>query len=189
MIAVIGLPINHLFSYALLMIAVIVLAVARVTAQRQRWTIAIVIVLAALICKTAVNAPQIEEGHNVFLPSGADNALVGGLPADVYKAMAAEFDRAYPIAGRCDAKTVGCWQASERPKRVYAFSFDGIYDKPAYSRRVSGIDFSDAEWQRLGFVNEIAYNWYSETSDVKRGSAAAAYRPCSIPGKSRCRIS
>ncbi len=169
MIAVIGLPINHLFSYALLMIAVIVLAVARVTAQRQRWTIAIVIVLAALICKTAVNAPQIEEGHNVFLPSGADNALVGGLPADVYKAMAAEFDRAYPAASRCDAKTVGCWQASERPKRVYAFSFDGIYDKPAYSRRVIGIDFSDAEWQRLGFVNEVAYNWYSETSDVKRG--------------------
>ena len=78
MIAVIGLPINHLFSYALLMIAVIVLAVARVTAQRQRWTIAIVIVLAALIGKTALNAPQIEEGHNVFLPGGADNALVGG---------------------------------------------------------------------------------------------------------------
>ena len=92
-----------------------------------------------------------------------------GLPPDVYRAMAAEFDRAYPAASRCDAKTVGCWQASERPKRVYAFSFDGIYDKPAYSRRVTGIDFSDAEWQRLGFVNEVAYNWYSETSDVKRG--------------------
>src|SRR5204862_6977316 len=27
---------------------------------------------------------------------------------------------------------------------------------------------SDAEWQRLGFVNDVAYNWYSETSDVKR---------------------
>jgi hypothetical protein len=169
MIAVIGLPINHLFSYALLVIAVIVLAVARVTAQRRSWAIAIVIVVAALIGKAAINAPRIEEGHNVFLPGGADNALVGGLPEDVYRVMAAEFDRAYPAAGRCDAKTVGCWQASERPKRVYAFSFDGIYDKPAHSRRVSGIDFSDAEWQRLGFVNEVAYNWYSETSDVKRG--------------------
>ena len=169
MIAVIGLPINHLFSYALLVIAVIVLAVARMTARRRSWTIAIVIVVAALVAKAAVDAPQIEEGHNVFLPGGADNALVGGLPPDVYRAMASEFDRAYPAAGRCDAKTIGCWQVSERPKRVYAFSFDGIYDKPAYSRRVSGIDFSDAEWQRLGFVNEVAYNWYGETSDVKRG--------------------
>ena len=169
MIAVIGLPINHLFTYMLLAIAVIVLAVARVTARRRSWMIAIVIALAALIGKAAVDAPRIEEGHNVFLPGGADNALAGGLPADVYKAMAAEFDRAYPAAGRCDAKTVGCWRASERPKHVYAFSFDGIYDKPAYSRRVSHIDFSDAEWQRLGFVNEVAYNWYNETSDVKRG--------------------
>ena len=32
MIAVIGLPINHLFTYALLVIAVIVLAIGRVTA-------------------------------------------------------------------------------------------------------------------------------------------------------------
>jgi hypothetical protein len=169
MIAVIGLPINHLFTYVLLVISVIVLAVARVTARRRSWAIAIVILLAAIAGKAAVDAPRIEEGHNVFLPGSANNALVGGLPGDVYRAMAAEFDRAYPAANRCDANTTGCWQASERPKRVYAFSFDGIYDKPVYSRRVSGIDFSDAEWQRLGFVNEAAYNWYGETSDVKRG--------------------
>ena len=168
MVAVIGLPIKDLSTYSLLMIAVIVLAVARVTARQQPWTIAIVIVAAALIGKAAVDPPQIEEGHNVFLPGGANNALVEGLPPDVYQAMADEFDRAYPIANRCDAKTIGCWQASERPKRVYAFSFDSIYDKPAHSRRVTGIDFSDAEWQRLGFVNDVAYNWYSETSDVKR---------------------
>src|SRR4051812_15029130 len=112
MIAVLGLPINHLLAYALLVIAMIVLAVARVTAQRQRWAIALVIALAALIGKAAVDVPRIEEGHNVFLPGGADNALVVGLPADVYKAMAAEFARAYPAAGRCDANTIGCWQAS-----------------------------------------------------------------------------
>ena len=169
MIAVIGLPINHLFTYALLVISVIVLAVARLTARRRSWAIAMVIVVAAFVGKAAVDVSRIEEGHNVFLPGGADNALVDGLPADVYRAMVTEFDRAYPTASRCDAKTIGCWQASERPKRVYAFSFDGIYDKAAYSRRVSGIDFSDAEWQRLGFVNEVAYNWYNETSDVKRG--------------------
>ncbi len=168
MVAVTGLPINHLFSYALLVIAVIVLAVARVTANRKSWTIAIVIVLSVLIGKAAIDAPSIEEGHNVFLPGGADNALVEGLPPGVYRTMADEFDRAYPAASRCNAQTVGCWQAGERPKRVYAFSFDGIYDKPAYSRRVSDVHFSDPEWQRLGFVNDVAYNWYGETSDVKR---------------------
>jgi hypothetical protein len=184
MIAAIGLPINDLFTYSLLVIAVIVLAVARVTAQRRSWAIAVVLVAAALAGKLAVDVPRIEEGHNVFLPGGANNALIEGLPANVYRAMATEFDRAYPTASRCDAKTIGCWQASERPKRVYAFSFDGIYDRPAYSRRVTRLDFSDAEWQRLGFVNDVAYNWYSETSDVKRGQrrrgVQAAFHPWHI---------
>ena len=83
--------------------------------------------------------------------------------------MTAEFDRAYPPENRCKPKTPGCWQDYGRPQRVYAFSFDGVYDKPAYSRRVTGIDFSDAEWQRLGFVNELAYNWYTGSDDVNRG--------------------
>src|SRR5438067_12935 len=75
MIAVIGLPINHLFTYALLMISVTVLAVARVTARRCPWAIVIVIVGAALIGKATVEVPPIEEGHNVFLTGGVDNAL------------------------------------------------------------------------------------------------------------------
>lgn len=169
MVAAIGLPINDLFFYSLLAISVVVLAVGRVTARPRPWAAAIAIVLAALAGKIAVDVPRIEEGHNVFLPGDANDALVSGLPPDVYRAMATEFERAYPAANACDAKTVGCWKRSPRPKQVYAFSFDGIYDKPAYSRRVTGIDFSDVEWQRLGFVNEGAYNWFGETSDVKRG--------------------
>ena len=170
MIGAIGLPINDLFYYLLLVIAVIVLAVSRVTSRRRLWAVAIVIVLAAIAARTAIDAPRIEEGHNIFLPDGANNALVTDLPPDVYRAMATEFDRAFPAANRCKPGTPLCWQNSERPKRVYAFSFDGIYDKPAYSRRVTGIDFSDAEWQRLGFVNELTYNWHTiSKNDVSRG--------------------
>jgi hypothetical protein len=169
MIAVIGLPINHLFYFVLLVIAVIVLAVSRVTSRWRLWAAAIVLVLAAITARSAIDAPRIEEGHNVFLPGGAD-ALATGLPPDVYRAMASEFDRAFPVASRCKPGTPYCWQDSEHPKRVYAFSFDGIYDKPAYSRRVTGIDFSDAEWQRLGFVNELTYNWHTASQDdVSRG--------------------
>jgi hypothetical protein len=170
MVAIIGLPINDLFVYFLLLIAVIVLAVSKVTSQRRFWMAAIVVVLAATAARLAIDVPRIEEGHNIFLPGGADNALMMRLPPDVYRAMAAEFDRAYPEAIRCQPKTSFCWQDSEPPKRVYAFSFDGIYDKPAYSRRVTGIDFSDPEWQRLGFVNELTYNWYTASKeDVSRG--------------------
>lgn len=168
-VAIIGLPINHLLAYALLVVCVIVVAVGRVTTRPRHWAAAVVIVMAALAGKLAVDVPRIEEGHNIFLPGGTDNALVSGLPPDVYRAMADEFDRTYPVAFRCDPRAPGCWQAGARPTRVYAFSFDGVYDTPAYSRRVAGIDFADAVWQRLGFINEAAYNWHSIRGDVGRG--------------------
>ena len=103
----------------------------------------------------------------------------------------------FPPHVRCEPKTPWCWQNSERPKRVYAFSFDGIYDKPAYSRRVTGIDFSDAEWQRLGFVNELDLQLeHRSNDDVSRGHRRrglheiapslahhdAAFRDVQLPG-------
>jgi hypothetical protein len=126
-------------------------------------------VLAVIAVKIAFGVPKIEEGHNVFLPGGDNSALAAGLPAEVYRSMIAEFDRAYPEANRCDPKAPGCWQSAPRPDWIYAFSFDGLYDRPTYSRRVDSIDFADPLWQRLGFINELRYNWYSKPGDVGRG--------------------
>ena len=176
MVAAVGLPINDFFSYALLVIAVIVLAAGRVTSRGWSWAVAGVIVMAALTAKVVIDVPRIEEGHNVFLPGGENNPLVAGLPPDVYGAMAAEFDQAFPPARRCDATAAGCWQNGGRPNWTYAFSFDGVYDRPAYSRRVTGIDFSDAAWHRLGFVNELVYNWNIRTSDIARGQREQGFR-------------
>ena len=55
------------------------------------------------------------------------------------------------------------------PDELYAFSADSPFAAPAYSRVVTGIDFSDAVWLRLGFVNDIRYNWYTDAPDVHRG--------------------
>ena len=43
------------------------------------------------------------------------------------------------------AMPIGCWRAQGFPDRAYAFSADGIYDRPAFSRRVTDIDFADAD--------------------------------------------
>jgi hypothetical protein len=169
LVAVVGLPLNDFYGYLLLVIVVVTLAVGQVTARRGPWAVAAGFAFAALALKFFVAVPPIEEGHNVFLPGGSDNALVTGLPAGVYHEMAAEFDQAFPPVRRCKAETSGCWQSGGRPHRVYAFSFDGLYDNPAFSRRVTCITFSDPVWQRLGFINERDYNWYSGASDINRG--------------------
>ena len=100
----------------------------------------------------------------MFLPGPA---LERSLPQDVYHHLSAEFDAQNPPEKRCDPKSFGCWQSQGRPDSAFAFSADGIWRSPAYSRAVRALDFSDPVWLRLGFVNELRYNWTGET-DVRR---------------------
>src|SRR5262245_14197352 len=116
-------------------------------------------------------APRIAEGHNVFLVDearGGGGALAAGLPRTAFRIMAVEFDTIYPPSRRCAREQVGCWRGQAFPDRTFAFSADGIFDRAAYSRRVAGIDFSDPVGLRLGFINELGYNWNSGASDVVR---------------------
>ena len=118
----------------------------------------------AALGQALLSPPRIQEGHNVFLPSPA---LERGLPQDVYRHLAAAFDAQYPAGKRCKPEELGCWQNNGRPDSPFAFSADGIWHAPQYSRSVSALDFSDPVWLHLGFANELRYNWTGDT-DVRR---------------------
>jgi hypothetical protein len=165
--AVLGLPINELFKFALLLISGVVAFTGIIVVAPRRWITAIAVVACAVVAQFALKPVPIEEGHNVFL-AGEDNALVKDLPPDVYRMMAADFDALYPPARRCERGRAGCWRVRNVPDRVFAFSADGILDAPTYSRRVYDIDFDDPLWLRLGFINDLAYNWTPGISDVPR---------------------
>ena len=134
------------------------------------WLAAFAIVMVAVFGKALFPTPRIDEGHNVFIVDGRGGALEQGLPVEAFALMLAAFDAQYPPEHRCDPKSDGCWRAQGFPDRAYAFSADGIFDRSAYSRRVTGIDFEDATWQRLGFINENKYNWNAAQSDLDRAS-------------------
>jgi hypothetical protein len=169
-IVALGLPVNDLFRYALLVVATVAVVAGTVAARLAPWLGAIAAVALCVLGHILFPAPRIEEGHNVFLADRAGSALEAGLPRAAFRVMAAEFDAKYPPARRCAPAQDGCWRAQGFPSRTFAFSADGIFDHPAYSRRVTGIDFSDPVWLRLGFVNELAYNWNSQVSDLARAS-------------------
>jgi hypothetical protein len=167
-VVVVGLPVNHLVGFALLLFLTVVAFVGEVTADRRAWLAACGLALLAAAAQLLLAPPKIEEGHNVFLAKDADNALVKGLPPDVYRIMAAEFDKVYPPERRCNPATPGCWRGVPGPDSVFAFSADGIFDRGEFSRRIDDIDFVDPVWLRLGFVNDARYNWDNTVSDVKR---------------------
>ena len=164
-VAAVGLPINQIEAYALLLIAAVVIFSGEVRASNGAWSAAAAIVVLAVAGQIFLAAPRIEEGHNVFLPSPT---LERDLPAEVYRRLADEFDAQYPPGVRCKSGSVGCWQDGGFPDSAFAFSADGIWHKPVYSRSVTDLDFSDPVWLRLGFINENRYDWYSGTPDVHR---------------------
>jgi hypothetical protein len=167
-VAALGLPVNDLFRYALLVIATVLVVAGTVSAHVAPWLAALAAVALCVLGQILFAAPRIAEGHNVFLVDGPGSPLEAGLPRAAFRLMAAEFDATYPPARRCARTQVGCWRGQSFPEQTFAFSADGIFDRAAYSRRVTGIDFSDPVRLRLGFINELGYNWNSQVSDVTR---------------------
>jgi hypothetical protein len=167
-LAALGLPVNDLFRFAILVAATVLAVTGAVSARPLRWLAALAAVAACAVLRLWLAPPAIEEGHNVFIVDRPGGALERGLPADVFRVMAADFDARYPRERRCDPAVFGCWRHEGFPERPFAFSTDAVYQRPSYSRQVAGIGFADPVWLRLGFVNDRRYNWSSTASDVVR---------------------
>ena len=164
-VVAVGLPVNDISDYALLIILTVIIFCGEVSASPRAWAAAVAIVVAGAVVQALLSPPRIEEGHNVFLPGPA---LEQSLPSDVYRHLAREFEAQYPPAQRCGPTVAGCWQQAGVPDRAFAFSADSVWRAPVYSRSVSAFDFSDPVWLRLGFINEHRYNWYTQYPDVHR---------------------
>jgi hypothetical protein len=165
-VANLGLPINDLVAYALLVTAALLILTGMPRTEPQRWLAALALTAAVIAVHVIWPVPRIDEGHNVFLPGPS---AAQSLPADVLKVLDAQFDQRYLPDKRCADPAKGCW----RPDRTeeadgYAFSADGILERPAFSRSVTGIDFSDPARLRLGVVNDLAYGWPDSSSDIMR---------------------
>jgi hypothetical protein len=166
--AAIGLPINDMTDYAILLAAGVIVLVGTVAPRPSRWLAAVALAIAVAAGHILLPAPRIEEGHNVFLP-GPDAARGSGLPRAVFDYVDRQFAEQYPPQKRCDDPSRGCWRTDRSAAQDgFGFSTDGIFDPGAYSRRVTGIDFSDPVHARLGIVNEKVYNWSPNASDIER---------------------
>jgi len=158
-LVVLRLPIHDLFRYAMLMIAAVLVFTGTVTMSWRRWLAALLVAGLAAAGLAAWPAPRIDEGYNFFF-SGPRAAADLKLPPDVAQLLGSQFAAEYPSAHRCN-------DTFPHPQG-FAFSADALYDHPAFSRRVTGINFSDPVHLRLGDINKLNYNWVEGRCNVKR---------------------
>ena len=165
-VAAAGLPLNHIASYALLVNVAVLIFTGEVRTRTGAWIVAAAIVLVGIGGQLFISPARVAEGHNIFLPEPG-GVLERGLPPDVYRHMAEQFDVQYPLSVRCQKNSGGCWQ-NHYPAQTFAFSADGVFHASDFSRAVDSLDFSDPVWLGIGFINELRYNWYTVGPDVHR---------------------
>jgi hypothetical protein len=167
-IVALGLPVNQVWTYALLLIAAVLMFRGRVTTRGRNWALAVAAVAVAALLPRLIAPAPIAEGENVFLVGKPGNVLERELPPDVYRYMAAKFEQVYPPNVQCKTGATS-WKNMGFPDRLFAFSADGVFDNAGASRAVTGIDFAEPVWLRLGFTNDLRYNWGTDAPDVHRG--------------------
>ncbi len=158
-LAVVGLgaPVNTPVEAAALAALVVALAAGTVRAGTRRWALALGAVAVLTGVRVALPLPMIQEGENVFVYAGPGGVFERALPAEVFRALRDGFVTRYPqgVAAR----------AADTP---YAFSGDGVFQAPDYSRVLHGLAFASAAGLRLGAVNGWHYNvWLPEHGLVR----------------------
>ena len=71
MVAALGLPVNDLVRYAVLLFGAIAIFSGDVRLGLMRWLAALAVIVVAVAGVTLWPAPRIDEGHNVFIVDGA----------------------------------------------------------------------------------------------------------------------
>ena len=86
-VAALGLPVNDLFRYGLLLFAAIAVFSSPLSLRVRSWLTVACVVAVVAVGKIALQSPRIEEGHNVILPERHGAVLEAGLPGDVFRYM------------------------------------------------------------------------------------------------------
>ena len=144
-VAALGLPVNDLFRYALLVIATVLVVAGRVSARVAPWIAALAVVGACVLGQILFAAPRIEEGHNVFLIDDAgdgpsvhsrDSGNPGAAARDPGSPQRGPRDSKSAFTRVCDALCVaGCPSRGRQSRR--ADQPDFVSRPPLSSRRPS----------------------------------------------------
>ena len=174
-ITIIGLPINTIFDFSLLIIIIIILITTKVKNNIKLWGYSFLLIVLLRLLLWIIPDVKIQEGHNYFTYVKKGELLEQKLPTEVFQFGKDMLQAQYKLTGEACVNKNYCWgnqnnpnQLYLGPKTLYAFSSDSVWQNPKYSRVVSDINFTDQNSQRANFLNTSSINWIDWYRDVKK---------------------
>ena len=166
-VLILGLPINDFWRFLILIVAVMAVCFGSVRLDPIRWLGAVTVVLAISAVDWLFPGPQIQEGHNVYIPVGASlEVFERELPVDAQSTMLQRFKGAYLDDKVQLPGAPTWWQEPEfqRPgfliDHAFARSSDALLQRPKYSRIVEAVNFRSQNEARLDVFNLSQFRFY-----------------------------
>ena len=139
------------------------------------------ILLATGIAVRLIPRVTIHEGHQIFWTREMpEEPMREFLPPKVYDVLSKEFLREYPRSSWTQGSVKSWLGWNQFPSKPFAFSADGIWQNPTYSRIHHHFSFHDLASFRAGFINELGsekgvlntifYDWLNRPDDIQRAT-------------------
>ncbi len=171
---ILGVPVTDLWRFLLLVAAIMAVCFGRIRPWGPHWWLALAITLGIVTASWLMPGPQIQEGHNVYIPVGENlKAFQNELPPQAQAIMKNLFDRAYFDNSESLPGSPDWWQyeAFSQPghftDHAFASSSDALWQDPKYSRIVDTINFRTQDEARIGAINLSQYNFYPARTKLK----------------------
>ena len=155
------IPIINNIDYALFIIFIILILNIREFKTKFNYKIIILLIFSIFISYLFENK-SIIENHSIFLPNKINQELYLKSNNQSNKLLIDDFYNSYNENDlECKNYKKKCW-LNVKIDQKYSRSFDNIYfGKFAYSRKVDDIDHSNISSARIGDINTLKFNWFS----------------------------
>jgi len=166
-ILVIGLPINHLFDFIILLFILPIIFFSKLNLNKKYFNYLIVTIFFLILLKFFIPSIKIQEGHNIVIINENSKLFYKAiLPNNVFKFFNDNF-KYYRNNSTCENVNNYCWkyfdpnrsEISNVSKTKFAQSSDWSIENVKYSRIVNDISFSNLKEARLGTINNLNYNF------------------------------
>ena len=177
-LAVIGLPIIHLWQFFLLLLVLLAVVCSKAhfpkAIAESRRGLAKFSGYFLLLSVVLVFVPRvhIQEGSNLYFPPLSKNQpTYKQLPNTVNRQLKRLFFKYYPNTQKLIAKRKLAWYSrAHRNNATFAFSTESLWEDAKYTRVVSGIDFHSLASFNPPFINNSIqplgqYNWSAMTKE------------------------
>ena len=173
----IGLPINNLAGFILLIFFIPIIIFTKVI-KKYKYKHLFFLISIFILINLFIPSLKIQEGHNlVILNDKSDLFYKNNFPIEIYNYFKKEY-LFYEKNSECNKTLERCWrnfdpqrirEKSNPTNKIFAISSDWSIYKKKYSRIVNNINFYNLISARIGEINNLSYNFFwSKKYDLTR---------------------